>query len=366
MYRLHRWAGQYQPPSLSPTTSPLPPNKSRGSRQRVGDGARQLLMATDKAIHPWITDLLYPCSGTLPRLACNNFTHKLAHGSTRTGGRSGGKDSQATLDVIVEAATEAGVLDRVRTVHADMGRAQWPGTSALAAEHAAHYGLGDRHRTVKRERGDLYSRVLERRKFPGHKYRWCTSDFKRGPVRKWETELVGTVRESGVTDRPVRVLRVMGHRAQEGTDRGKLAPFVHDAGATCLCQACSAARETGAAPRGTQSNSRRHVDTWLPIHGWPVEQVWARLSGAGTRIHEAYTLGMSRLSCMFCIFANRRDLETAVRANPEAADEIAAIENEIGHTFRADLPIATFIDDVRSRPPATVTAGPGNFRPCAI
>ncbi|WP_280426780.1 phosphoadenosine phosphosulfate reductase family protein [Nocardia carnea] len=264
---------------------------------------------------------------------------------------SGGKDSQATLDVIVEAASAAGVLDRVWTVHADMGRAQWKGTTALAAEHARHYGLSDRHRTVRRTGGDLIARILERGMFPGPKFRWCTSDFKRGPINKLETALVTSARASGVSDRPVRVLRVMGHRAQEGTGRSKLAPFVHEASKTCLCGPCRAASAAGTAPSRGASNSRRYVDTWLPIHAWTVEDVWRRIAAADTRVHEAYGLGMSRLSCMFCIFANRRDLETAVRANPDAADELAALETATGHQFRADLSIADFIDQVRARRP---------------
>ncbi|MGW4720902.1 hypothetical protein ACWEO7_39165, partial [Nocardia sp. NPDC004260] len=54
---------------------------------------------------------------------------------------SGGKDSQSTLDVVVEAARAAGVTDRITAVHADLGRAEWPGTAALAAEHARNYLL---------------------------------------------------------------------------------------------------------------------------------------------------------------------------------------------------------------------------------
>ncbi len=175
-----------------------------------------------------------------------------------------------------------------------MGRAQWEGTTALAAEHAHSYGLGPRHRTVALAGGDLYARVLERGMFPGFKYRWCTSDLKRGPIRKFEIELVNTVRAAGVNDRPVRVLRVMGHRAQEGRDRSKLAPFVHEPGRTCQCGSCTAARTSADPPRGSQSNSRRHTDTWLPIHHWRVEDVWKRIETAGTRVHRAYSLGMTR------------------------------------------------------------------------
>lgn len=78
------------------------------------------------------------------------------------------------LDVLVERFHHLGVLDRVTTVHADMGRADWPQTSALAREHAEHYGL--RHEVVARTGGDLLDRVTERGKWPSHRNRWCTVD----------------------------------------------------------------------------------------------------------------------------------------------------------------------------------------------
>jgi 3'-phosphoadenosine 5'-phosphosulfate sulfotransferase (PAPS reductase)/FAD synthetase len=55
---------------------------------------------------------------------------------------SGGKDSQATLDVTVAAADAAGVRDRIVVVFADLGEAdEWPGTLELAREHAEHYAV---------------------------------------------------------------------------------------------------------------------------------------------------------------------------------------------------------------------------------
>jgi 3'-phosphoadenosine 5'-phosphosulfate sulfotransferase (PAPS reductase)/FAD synthetase len=71
----------------------------------------------------------------------------------------------------------------------------------------------------------------------------------------------------------VRILNVMGLRAQESPGRRLLAPFSHDDRA---------------------SNSRRHVDEWLPVHGWNVTQVWDRIEQAATRPHWVYLLGMPR------------------------------------------------------------------------
>ena len=55
---------------------------------------------------------------------------------------SGGKDSQAMLDFVVERCDTAGVpRNRVVVAHADLGRVEWPGTRELAEEQARHYSL---------------------------------------------------------------------------------------------------------------------------------------------------------------------------------------------------------------------------------
>ena len=87
---------------------------------------------------------------------------------------SAGKDSQASLDVVVAAARQARVLDRVVVVHADLGEAEWDGVPELAAEHAAHYGL--RFELARRERdGALYTildHVQHRGLWPSASQRW--------------------------------------------------------------------------------------------------------------------------------------------------------------------------------------------------
>src|SRR4051794_34273772 len=89
---------------------------------------------------------------------------------------SAGKDSQASLDVAVEAARAADVLDRVLVVHADLGDNEWPGTGELAAEHAAHYGLP--FKTVRREYDGEVETILDRGQkrgmWPDAARRWCS------------------------------------------------------------------------------------------------------------------------------------------------------------------------------------------------
>lgn len=235
---------------------------------------------------------------------------------------SAGKDSQAMLDVVVEHATAQGVRDRVVVVHCDLGRVEWQGTAALAEEQARHYGL--RYEVVSRPQGDLLTHVEQRGLWPSSAARYCTSEHKRGQVEKLFTQLT---RESAL-DRPVRILNCMGLRAQESTERAKRAPFT---------------------PRVARaSNGKRTVAEWLPIFTWTTEQVWARIAQAGTRAHEAYALGMERLSCCFCIFAKPRDLMIAGAHNPQLLADYVAVEQRIGHRFTVKLSLVEVQDAVNA------------------
>lgn len=224
---------------------------------------------------------------------------------------SAGKDSQAMLDYVVEQATAAGVREKLVVVHCDLGRVEWQGTRELAAEQAKHYGL--RFEVVTRTKGDLLHQVeFERKLWPSNKARYCTSDHKRAQVHKLLTKLVKELRLS----RPVRILNCLGLRADESPARSKKEPFAFDKVA---------------------SNGKRHVDTWLPIHHWTTEEVWARIKASGVRHHFAYDLGMPRLSCAFCIFAPKEALVLAGQHNPALLNEYVRVEEKIQHTFRVGL-----------------------------
>ncbi|MEN4464541.1 phosphoadenosine phosphosulfate reductase family protein (plasmid) [Mycolicibacterium fortuitum] len=239
---------------------------------------------------------------------------------------SAGKDSQATLDVVVEAARVVDVLDRVVVVHADLGDNEWPGVLDLAREHADHYAL--RFEVAAREREDgavdtILDRVERRGMWPDAARRWCTSDSKRGPIRKVMTRLVSELRDSGrVVGRPVRLLNVMGYRAEESPARRRRIPY---------------------SPNPAASNGRREVHDWYPIHDWTVQQVWERIAIAGTRPHWAYQAGMTRLSCRFCVLASRADLICSAQLNPDLAQRYVDVEARIGHRFRKDLAIAEVV-----------------------
>jgi 3'-phosphoadenosine 5'-phosphosulfate sulfotransferase (PAPS reductase)/FAD synthetase len=230
---------------------------------------------------------------------------------------SAGKDSQTMLDVVVERADQAGVRrSRLVVAHADMGRVEWPGTRELAELQGRHYGLA--FVAVKRTQGDLLQHIAQRGMFPSPQARFCTSDHKRAQIDRVFTQLTHRSLAAGHQP-PIRILSCLGMRAEESPARAKRQPFCHDERA---------------------SNGRRHVDQWLPIHSWTVQQVWQRIRASGVPYHFAYSLGMPRLSCCFCIFSPRSALLLAGRNNPELLAEYVRVERAINHRFRMELPLA--------------------------
>jgi 3'-phosphoadenosine 5'-phosphosulfate sulfotransferase (PAPS reductase)/FAD synthetase len=153
--------------------------------------------------------------------------------------------------------------------------------------------------------------------FPSPRVRFCTSDHKRGQLDKVLTALARRSHAAGV--RRPRILSCLGMRAEESPARARRVAFGYDDRA---------------------SNGRRHVDVWLPIHGWTVQQVWQRIRASGVPYHRAYDLGMPRLSCCFCVFAPRSALLLAGKHNPELLAEYVRVERAINHSFRLELPLA--------------------------
>ncbi|MGW1275573.1 phosphoadenosine phosphosulfate reductase domain-containing protein [Streptomyces tsukubensis] len=260
---------------------------------------------------------------------------------------SGGKDSQAMASHICALAAKLGLLHRVVIVHADLGTIEWEGTRALAQEQARR--LGVRFEVVRAEGGDLLARTLARfvklkakaeqtardegrdpatakaaPAFPSASARWCTSDLKRGPIRKLITRLVA---ELGDLGRPARILNCLGQRAAESAPRARLATVEIDRPA---------------------SNSRRHITTWRPIHGWTDAMVWKEIARSGLPYHEAYDWGMSRLSCSFCVLGCEADVVLAARLRPRKAAEYAAVEKTVGTDFKHGLSMRQIIERARA------------------
>ena len=145
--------------------------------------------------------------------------------------------------MVAGAARDAAVLDRIVVVHADLGDAEWDGVPPQSTPHttACDSKSPDVNRPMEQFRPSLiaYNSVGM---WPDAARRWCTSDHKRGPIRKVMTRLVADLRASGHDNhRPVHLLNVMGFRAEESPARRRRVPY---------------------AATPAASNGRRRVDDW--------------------------------------------------------------------------------------------------------
>ena len=144
------------------------------------------------------------------------------------------------------------------------------------------------------------------------------SDFKVGPIeRELRHYLKANPRFAG------RLVSAMGLRRDESAARAKRVPWKRN---------------------DRNSRAGRQWFDWLPVFDLSADDVFRVIRDAGQAPHPAYGMGMSRLSCVFCIMASRTDLRTAAQLQPALYRRYVAIERRIGHTLsptRVPLPALT-------------------------
>lgn len=232
---------------------------------------------------------------------------------------SGGKDSLASIYEIDRLAKlQVYPKSKIVVSHQDLGEAEWNGTTELARKQAEMFGYPFYVSKQRNKYGEELSirTYAERKKkpaWPDSKNRWCTSDFKRGPGARIVTAIT---KDLGNKNEPANVLYVFGFRAQESASRRN--------------------KDVLSVNKKLTTQSRKVFD-FLPIHDWSEQQVWDTIKGNGLPYHPAYDLGMPRLSCCFCIYANKDALVLAGKHNRELLDKYVATEEKIGHKFKSDL-----------------------------
>lgn len=271
---------------------------------------------------------------------------------------SGGKDSQAAMRQTWRTATAQGYdLSRVVVEYDQLDgdrpdeKATWPGTAQIGAHLVAKYGDRPGSLELARRQAQHYGFRFEvarqqsrpplladmrtrkgsdgRSRFPDAKNRWCTSDHKRAAGRLLLTRLVKEMGGRKRWGRPVRILTVMGFRAQESIGRARREVFSYDAGAS--------GQGTVTRRRGIRPGPRcqRQVWLWLPIHHWTIEQVWADIHASGVSYAWPYDAGMSRYSCAQCVLGSKADAIRSAQIWPAHTLEIVDIERAIGHDWQA-------------------------------
>ena len=214
---------------------------------------------------------------------------------------SGGKDSQCMTILLSRIVPR----DQLVVVHAPLRDADWPGTQDHVRATLPP-GVPMILAPIASGRS-LLDAIEERRQFPSPSVRWCTSNYKRGPIeRELRRYLAAHPRFQGM------LINAMGMRAQESPARARKTPW-----------------------KRSERNSRagRSWYDWLPIFDLSEDRVFAVIRAAGQTPHPAYAMGMSRLSCVFCIMASRADLRTAAHLQPALYRTYARLERRIGHTL---------------------------------
>lgn len=227
--------------------------------------------------------------------------HLIDRGALVAVSHSGRKDSQAMMIVLSRIVPR----DRIVAVHAPLGRVEWPGT----IEHIRGTlppGVPLILAPIASGK-TLLERVEERGMWPSSSCRWCTSDFKRGPIERELRWYLKSHRRYGDL-----IISAMGMCALESPARAKRP----------LWQRSERLSRAG-----------RQGFNWLPIHNLTAEQVFRIIREAGQEPHWAYAAGMSRLSCSFCILSSGADLRRAAELRPELYRDYAALEDRIGHTL---------------------------------
>ena len=261
-----------------------------------------------------------------PATELPNPLDMIGQGALVVHNNSGGKDSQALLIHLVERLHVP--PGQIVSIHADLGPSEWERTEDHAREIADAYAVPFLVTRATDKTGTLKTFLTmadKRGMFPDRANRSCTSDLKRGPIRR---ALNAWLRENPQST--PYVLNTLGLRAEESVDRAKGALFAFSPDASC-----PNAPWPDAGIRKT-SATRRLVFNWNPIHHLTEPQVFATIAAAGQSPHWAYSVGARRLSCTTCIFSSEDDIRIACQHSAKArayTREIIAIEQSHDHTI---------------------------------
>ncbi|MEW1700633.1 MULTISPECIES: phosphoadenosine phosphosulfate reductase family protein [unclassified Streptomyces] len=233
---------------------------------------------------------------------------------------SAGKDSLVCGQRVVTLAAEAGCLDKVVLVHADLGEeSEWPGVRELAQRQAERWGV--EFLVVQADRG-LLGLVEKRGMWPDAARRLCTSTLKRDKI----TPLFKQITDALGLDWQALILSALGIRAAESPARRQQLPLAIDMRA---------------------STGQRMVLTWHPILELSEVDVWQQIADAALEYHPVYDAIIPRLSCVFCVLASRDVLVRAVRLcwalGLDLPTRYVALEEHIGHKFREKLSVAEIV-----------------------
>lgn len=230
---------------------------------------------------------------------------------------SGGKDSEVSMALAVERAKKQKAFERVMAVHAVLHGMEWPGVLELVQKQCEHFGIPLELVEAGGRWPSWYDYSAHRKEWPGFGTRFCTRGWKSTPIDKLVTQ-IKKLYQKVTGKKQIRVLQVMGMRADESSERAKrYSVYQHEEHRT---------------------NSERWTDLWLPLYDWTAPQVWKFIRAHKLPYHHVYDLGMERLSCAFCPLAGRHEIVQAARVawdiDPALLDRIVEVEAAVGQPIK--------------------------------
>lgn len=235
---------------------------------------------------------------------------------------SGGKDSSAAIAATMDQLDAWDhPRDRRMILHADLGRAEWRTTAQQVEDVASHFRLP--LHVVKHSTHDMFSR-WERRGDLGRE-RWARYETKNliGPwstsaLRFCTSELKNHVLGKFKKDMQEPIITVLGIRRDESSGRSR----------TPTTRADTSMKRYGR-PEGDL--------LWNPIAHWSTKDVFDVHHHRGIKLHEAYGLGSTRLSCNFCIMGSIADLTISAdhADNQDAYRYLVGMELHYGFSFQS-------------------------------
>ena len=185
-------------------------------------------------------------------------------------------------------------------IHAHLPEVEWIGTR----RHIRHY-ISESYTYIEVQAKKTFFEMIDhRQKFPSPATRQCTSDLKRGPIEK-------AIRKVSKDAGKPLIVNCMGLRAEESPGRAKQTDFKFNE---------------------RNSKAGREWYDMSPIHKMKETEVLQTIEDAGQKPHWAYSKGMSRLSCCFCIMSNKNDLRVAAKWNPDLYRRYVEKEKELNFT----------------------------------
>ena len=234
-------------------------------------------------------------------------------------GVSGGKDSTATALWSLEHLPR----ERLRFAFCDTGAA-WPETYEYLPYLERELGIeierlraGDReglehHNPQFRDSTTLFEMVRRRGRWPGARYRYCTTYLKRWPLTLYAREL----------DNPVLLF---GQRSDESARRATYEAFD---------------------PYG----NRAGFPIYRPVLDWSERDVWNYLRQCHILPNPVYNYA-TRCGCWCCIMGRPVEVLNFCRLHPDIAQQAADLEQEIGHTWKERQSITNLLRQAQAQMP---------------